>query len=815
MPTGYGKSLCYILPSILLPGITLVISPLIALMNDQIMKLPPELPAVCLNSHLSTAETAKACMAVIQNQVKIIFISPERLCSTSFRNLIAQLHFKYGQDYVSLLCIDEAHCLSHWSYHFRPAFLRISREIDQIRPKSVLALTATASDLVCEDILQHLKIKSSCREKELGFMKINEVRDNLHLCALFCDSEERKRQRLTNILSSSLKKGANLSNIYVNAPLTIVYVWRRMDAEILSEYLKAIGIETVVYHGGLDQNRRELIQKQFDRGNTRCIIATVAFGMGIDKQDIRQVIHYSLPKSIENYLQEIGRAGRDGLSSSCALLYGSEETVLQYNYSFSTSISTLQIFCLFLKVFPYKSIDSNSSAFSTMALSLNIQVIRQQLDIPDSLLETILSLLELSPNQYVKLDRSHNDTVVGKFRFLREKYEKLMTSLESLEQSLIEDNNQISEEKCVSIKYQVLQLKIIKLIYESNDLRRTKRTEMNLPKFLSSSSSFDESEGDSDVLDEEDEVSNGDNENFSLFVDEISTACRETSQTIPSFIQNFRISKTFLSIQLNLSLDKVCDLLYQLQKNGLLEYQLKDSHFYVFTNNSRFPWSQPRTSRYPVKDYLNFIHDLAKQTKLRLQQIQTDATFAVVKMFKIAALIAKYNPITEENVQSGSKPPEAIHVNHSLHTFILAIANSNQPGHLGASASDFERDYHAACLPFSSFSSLSSKANFITEMKMMESDTILSQYFHYLYQYCLLEMGTEISGFQELLQSIFQQQKKQFITDYIMKMFFGFSSNFFLLNGMKGELSIYAEVWSKYRFYDYQVLLNLINESTV
>ena len=281
-------------------------------------KLPLELPGACLSGKLTAFETASTVKAILAGQIKVLFVSPERLCAPSFRHLIRTLRQQQQQQQpegqhcsesvVGLLCVDEAHCLSQWSYNFRPSFLRIRREIMFIRPRAVLALTATANSSIQKDIMQHLEIAHA----DEGVLFLPNRRSNLKLLARIFENNDDRFETVLKLI----KKAANDSNddniaeiVEENklkkrkrmsicpsgtrnvVPLSIVYVWRRDQVDSMCEYLKGRGVAAVAYHAGMDADQRERSQRLFDSGTARCVVATVAFGMGVDKADVRQVIH--------------------------------------------------------------------------------------------------------------------------------------------------------------------------------------------------------------------------------------------------------------------------------------------------------------------------------------------------------------------------------------------------------------------------------------------------------------------------------------------------------------------------------------------
>lgn len=294
-PTGSGKSLCYQLPALCLPHLTLVVSPLIALMKDQLAFLHSKgIAAASIESGQVKEETQAVMNAVKQGQIKVLMISVERLKNERFRQFISEVA-------ISLMVVDEAHCISEWGHNFRPDYLKLPQYQRALNIPQVLLLTATATQAVVKDMQDKFAIAPQ-HVTITGF-----YRPNLDLCVSPC-REENKGEALLNLLAQD-----------PHAP-TIVYVTLQHTAEVVAQMLQTAGVKVAAYHAGLEHSVRDAIQRQFMQGELDCIVATIAFGMGVDKADIRRVIHFDLPKSIENYAQEIGRAGRDGLASQCILL---------------------------------------------------------------------------------------------------------------------------------------------------------------------------------------------------------------------------------------------------------------------------------------------------------------------------------------------------------------------------------------------------------------------------------------------------------------------------------------------------------------
>ncbi|WP_339448078.1 RecQ family ATP-dependent DNA helicase [Pseudomonas sp. EA_5y_Pfl2_R50] len=294
-PTGSGKSLCYQLSALMLPHLTLVVSPLLALMQDQLAFLERHgISAGSIDSAQSRDDANDVMARARAGELKILMISVERLKNERFRNFLQQVP-------ISLLVVDEAHCISEWGHNFRPDYLKLPDYQRQFNIPQTLLLTATATPKVIADMQAKFTIAPD-DVVTTGF-----YRPNLNLLVEPVRGQD-KRRRLVEWMSQRPGQPS------------IVYVTLQKTAEHIAEHLLRNGIQAEAYHAGLPNDKREVIQKRFMAGQSNCIVATIAFGMGIDKSDIRNVVHFDLPKSIENYSQEIGRAGRDGQPSDCLVL---------------------------------------------------------------------------------------------------------------------------------------------------------------------------------------------------------------------------------------------------------------------------------------------------------------------------------------------------------------------------------------------------------------------------------------------------------------------------------------------------------------
>ena len=297
LPTGGGKSICYQIPSLMMDGICIVVSPLISLMNDQVEKIKKkDIKAITITSEMNYKEIDIALTNCIFGNFKFLYLSPERLENELVKKKISEMK-------INLIAIDESHCISEWGHNFRPSYRNLS-ELRKIKPKApILALTATATSLVAEDIQNNLNFKSK------NIIKSSFVRKNI---TFLVHKEEDKNNRLIRILNKV--KGS-----------AIVYTKSRKDCEKLNKLLNKNNISSNYYHAGKSISERNKSQFNWNNSETKVMVATNAFGMGIDKSDVRLVIHFNIPKNIESYFQETGRAGRDEKESYAVLLYNNND----------------------------------------------------------------------------------------------------------------------------------------------------------------------------------------------------------------------------------------------------------------------------------------------------------------------------------------------------------------------------------------------------------------------------------------------------------------------------------------------------------
>jgi ATP-dependent DNA helicase RecQ len=355
MPTGSGKSLCYQLPSIFLPNPVVVVSPLIALMRDQQEKAEDaEIAVEKVDSTLSRTESGEVIEAIESGISQLIYVTPERLENGAFLDMLAERR-------VSLLAVDEAHCISQWGHDFRPAYLNLRYARQRMGDPPVIALTATATEAVLDDIRKHLGIEDA------AVINTGTERENLEFSVRMAVNSANKREWLLKLLKEEEGTG-------------IVYTASIHSANELQEWLTANGISAGRYHAKLKRSEREAVQQKFMRGEYKVLFATKAFGLGIDKPDIRFVYHYEFPDSLETYYQEAGRAGRDGKPARAVLLYRLEDRRIQRFFLLSR----------------YPKLEECRRVLEAVGEAAGVSEIAQRADLPRRRTQVILHLLRES-----------------------------------------------------------------------------------------------------------------------------------------------------------------------------------------------------------------------------------------------------------------------------------------------------------------------------------------------------------------------------------------------------------------------------------
>ncbi|KAH6797784.1 DEAD/DEAH box RNA helicase family protein [Perilla frutescens var. hirtella] len=387
LPTGAGKSLCYQLPALVLPGITLVVSPLVALMIDQLKHLPPVIRGGLLCSSQTAEEASETLRLLQEGSIKVLFVSPERFLNAEFLSIFS------GSSVLSTVVVDEAHCVSEWSHNFRPSYMRLRASLlrGKLNAGCILAMTATATNKTLCDVMHALEIPPA------NLIQSTKLRENLHLSISISGN------RMKDLMA--LLKSSPFSNI----KSIIVYCKFQSETDMISKYLRDNNINAKSYHSGIPAKDRSRIQDSFCSNKIRVVVATVAFGMGLDKSDVGAVFHYSLPESLEEYVQEIGRAGRDGRLSFCHLLFDDATYIKLRSLMHSDGVDEYTVNKLLCQIF------TSDRPLVEEICSIVKESASHKFDMKEEGILTILTQLELGEVRYIKLLPQTNVTCVLNF----------------------------------------------------------------------------------------------------------------------------------------------------------------------------------------------------------------------------------------------------------------------------------------------------------------------------------------------------------------------------------------------------------------
>ncbi|KAK8699440.1 hypothetical protein V6N13_115527 [Hibiscus sabdariffa] len=384
LPTGAGKSLCYQIPTVVLPGVTLVVSPLVALMIDQLKQLPPMIQGGLLSSSQGPEEAAEMLRTIQEGSIKVLFVSPERFLNADFLSIFS------GTTFVSLVVVDEAHCVSEWSHNFRPSYMRLRASLlrAKLNVECILAMTATATTTTLQSVMSALEISSTnLIQKAHDMLKLMKSSPFLEARSIivYC-----KFQVLAIAFMQSMYISQAISNLYLHWIL-------QSETDEISRYLSDNNISAKSYHSGMLARDRSRIQELFCANKIRVVVATVAFGMGLDKRDVEAVIHYSLPESLEEYVQEIGRGGRDGRLAYCHLFFDDVTYYKLRSLMYSDGVDEFSVNKFLCQVFA-DGTNSHGKVCSLVKESAS-----RKFDMKEEVMLTLLTQLELGGTQYLHL----------------------------------------------------------------------------------------------------------------------------------------------------------------------------------------------------------------------------------------------------------------------------------------------------------------------------------------------------------------------------------------------------------------------------